>query len=162
VESAKGKGSTFTVVLPEAPEQSSSQPPKAPLPVGLPSRARLLIVDDEPAICEAIAGAFAGTREFVAATSADAAQAILEHDEAFDAIVCDLLMPERSGADLYRWIVERKPALAARTVFMSGGRAEDARRALGLPDQTRLISKPFDRVDFEAIVGRAMRATNSG
>ncbi|MEO7091837.1 MAG: PAS domain S-box protein, partial [Polyangiales bacterium] len=88
VDTAAGKGSTFTVVLPRATTlatASSSHPPRTRASM----RARILVVDDEASICESIAEVLGGDHEVVVATSAVEAREKLQRDRAFDLIVCD-------------------------------------------------------------------------
>jgi CheY-like chemotaxis protein len=44
----------------------------------------------------------------------EAGRAILEHDQAFDVILCDMMMPEMTGMALHEWLAMHHPALAAR------------------------------------------------
>jgi CheY-like chemotaxis protein len=44
----------------------------------------------------------------------------------FDVILADWNMDDGSGADLYRWISERRPDLLERVVFLTGGSMTDA------------------------------------
>jgi len=50
---------------------------------------------------------------------------LLLHHEEFDAIVSDWQMDDGSGADLYRWALAERPAIAERIVFLSDGEADD-------------------------------------
>jgi CheY-like chemotaxis protein len=50
---------------------------------------------------------------------------LLEHSE-FDVIVSDWNMDDGNGADIYRWIMQTKPHLAERVVFLADEEAEDA------------------------------------
>jgi CheY-like chemotaxis protein len=59
--------------------------------------------------------------DVVTVGSAREALAELGRGVNFDIILCDLLMPEMNGIDLYRVLEERSPALARRMIFLSGG-----------------------------------------
>ena len=69
---------------------------------------------------------------------------------AFDAVVCDLLMPEMGGVDFWGELGRRAPALAARTVFVTGaGLGEDLRGTMeGF--QGPIVEKPFTASDLRA------------
>jgi PAS domain S-box-containing protein len=154
VESELGKGSTFTIVIPatdRAIEPRSE--PRAPRKSG---RARVLFVDDEPAIGAAIAHALEGRHEIVTESSGRAACARLEKDDDFDAIVCDVVMPEMTGIELYQWILRHRPALGERVIFVSGGRGADARRNLGEIPHARWLDKPFTVEALESAIAEAM------
>jgi CheY-like chemotaxis protein len=85
----------------------------------------LLLVDDEPVLLMVMAdllgeAGFSVTR----AESGHGAIAQLEHGE-FDAIVADWHMDDGSGADIYRWLIEFKPWLVDRVVFLSSNDGDD-------------------------------------
>lgn len=74
--------------------------------------------------------------------SADLAMTLLEN-EAFDLVLCDLMMPRTSGMDLHRWLDARDPAAASRMLFMTGGAYTD-QAARFLREETREhVEKPF-------------------
>ncbi|MFW5920987.1 MAG: response regulator, partial [Polyangiales bacterium] len=68
----------------------------------------------------------------------------LEHDRQFEAIVCDLMMPDVSGMDLHAWLDRVEPPLARRMIFMTGGAYTDnARQFLDRVGNAQ-VQKPFD------------------
>jgi PAS domain S-box-containing protein len=153
VESVKGKGSTFTVVLPRA---MSTPPPRSSSMTGAhkaATRARVLVIDDEASICESIADVLGDEHDVVVTTSAVDARRLLEADRAFDVVVCDVVMPEMTGADLHRWLLEHDAGLAARMLFITGGRDGDAARALAAIEPWRWLEKPFTVDALEKKIG---------
>jgi len=89
------------------------------------SKPRLLLADDEPVLLMVIGDFLAQNGYQVTRVESGHAAIILLHHEEFDAIVSDWQMDDGSGADLYRWLVGQKPALAERIVFLSDGEADD-------------------------------------
>lgn len=82
--------------------------------------ARVLLVDDEPLILHGVSRLLE-RRGFSVRTSATGADAIAAlGSEPFDAVVCDLHMPQASGEQVYAAIVREHPALVSRLVFASG------------------------------------------
>ncbi len=80
----------------------------------------MLIVDDEPALASALA-AFLGLEHHVTVVGrAEQALALLSEGHRFDAIVCDVLMPQISGIDMYEQIERRFPAMMGRMIFITG------------------------------------------
>lgn len=75
----------------------------------------------------------------------------------FDVILCDMMMPGRTGADVYREVLAKRPDLAQRFLFMSGG-AVDREHAAFLESAPARIDKPFGakelRVEIARIAGR--------
>ena len=93
----------------------------------------------------------------IEAANGAAARAVLERDQAFDVIVCDVMMSEISGVDLHQWLAETHPMLARRFIFITGGAfTSRAREYLGEVDNIRL-EKPFDVANFKKIVSELVR-----
>jgi len=157
VDSEVGQGSRFTVRLqPSRPSAAAPgpPPPAAPAPVE-PRRARILVVDDEQLVAEAIERVLSEHHDVVAVGSGRAALARLAESR-FDVVVCDLLMPEMSGADFWAELHRRDPALAACTVVVTGaGLLDDARNAMG-GFAGPIIEKPFTAADLRAAVGQVL------
>jgi CheY-like chemotaxis protein len=81
--------------------------------------AKILIVDDEPAMCDLIAGIVrAEGHEAVSATHASSAVSRLDAGEEFDLAILDVVMPTMSGDDLAREIRRRDPD--AKVLFVTG------------------------------------------
>lgn len=122
-------------------------PPASRTPGG-----RVLVIDDEPMMGTTLRMALAEDHEVVIVESGEAARDLLKQDGGFDAILCDLMMPDLSGMELHAWLVQNAPQLARRVIFMTGGAyTESARRflaAVGNPN----IQKPFDVDDLLALV----------
>ncbi len=151
VESKLGQGTRFIVHLPmmtaqqSAPEENKRiADPMAAKPEEPTRRGRILVVDDEPTIALFIARYLSMEHEVVVASSGVEGQRILEEDTAFDLILCDLQMPNLSGMELYAWMEEKCPDVAARTVFMTGGAF--TQRARNFLDQVpnQRLEKPFE------------------
>ena len=105
---------------------------------------RVLIVDDEPLIGTTLKVLLADDHDVEFASSGSDARALLERDQGFDVILCDLMMPGVNGMDLYAWLRKADPELATRMVFMTGGVfTEEARAFLDSIPNAR-IEKPFD------------------
>jgi PAS domain S-box-containing protein len=160
-ESPPGAGATFVVTLPPAaprPETAEvSGPPAAPRP----RRARILAVDDEPQVLRSIQRAL-GAHEVVVADCGRDALTRLATDQAFDLILCDLMMGDMTGMDLHAELGRRSAALAERIVFMTGGVFTDGARDFlaGVPNAC--IEKPFDLVALRAMVAARAQAAAAG
>ena len=163
VESEVGQGTRFTVRLrpsrgaaaSPAPAASRSAPERA-----APRRSRILVVDDESLVLEAMERVLSEEHDVVAVGSGRAALQRIE-DGAFDVVICDLLMPEMSGADFWAELRRRDPGLAARTVLVTGaGLLEEARSAMG-EFEGPIVEKPFTAADLRAAVGRLLPASRT-
>ena len=154
VTSKVGFGSTFRVALPIA----------AQLPLALIeepviqelARSRILMIDDEAAVGRSIRLLLAPDHEVVNVTRALDGLAQLQSGQTFDMILCDVMMPEMSGIELFAQLQERFPAYTRRTVFMTGGaftsQAREALESLGTPR----LEKPFSEAQLRKMIALVM------
>ena len=164
VESVRGAGSAFTVVLPAVATTPPPPPKEAYRPSSpqLPARPRLLLIDDERNVREVLQALLKARFDVVAATSGQDALVKLTERADWHVVVCDLMMPEVSGMDIYDWVEQERPGLASRMVFMTGGAFTARARALldRLPD--RWIEKPFEFDEILALLDRLLEAQAVG
>jgi len=155
VESEPGRGTTARVELPPAPPTAQ----RTPVPAAHDrARRKVLVVDDELVVGKSLRRLLP-EHEVSVVTSAREALERIESDPDLDVILCDLMMPEVSGIELYHELEGRSPELASRVVFITGGAftpdASDFLRAAGNP----VLEKPFDLGRLRALVsGRSSRA----
>lgn len=115
---------------------------------------RVLFVDDEPRVLEAIQRMLsdaAGAWEVITATSGEQALALLE-DSRFDVIVTDIRMPGMDGATLLNKVHERWPSIT-RIVLSGHTDQEHAMRAMGSAHQ--FLSKPCNPKRLTDVVENA-------
>ena len=144
VQSMPGQGSTFSVILPaqaEIPDQPIASASPEPAPA---RRIRVLVVDDEPRIARGLARALRREHDVSALTSAREALECLRHDDSFDAVLCDVMMPDMTGVDFHRELERRKPELARRVLFFTGGAFTPSTQAFVRRMGDRCLEKPFD------------------
>jgi CheY-like chemotaxis protein len=89
-------------------------------------RPTLLLADDEPVLLMVMADLFFDAGYAVSRVDSGHGAILLLENAEFDVIVTDWNMDDGSGADIYRWIVQVKPWLAERVVFLAGEEGEDA------------------------------------
>jgi PAS domain S-box-containing protein len=159
VASAPGGGSRFTVCLPESdmmdvPKPEPIPPSLSPIPA---HRARILIVDDERAMRTTLAALLSDRYDVLTADSGASAIGTLKKDPAFDAVLCDLMMPEVSGVDVYAWMQSEAPELAQKVVFMTGGAFTTRARELLDRVPNRHVEKPFELGELSAALERVTR-----
>jgi signal transduction histidine kinase len=158
VESRSGAGTTFRVRLPAHESAAlSSLPPRAEAH-SLPA-SRILVIDDEPALCAVIRRLLHHEHEIVGFVDASAALDHLRRDNAFDLVICDIMMPNMSGIEFFGQLKKAEPQLAKRTLFMTGGAFTlPTRQFLGtVPNQ--LLEKPFETNALHAAIARVLEAS---
>ena len=119
-------------------------------------RIRVLVVDDEEMLSSTIARMLRAHADVTLAGSAAEALAQVA-GTAFDAIVCDVGMPNGGGEGLYRAIQARDVALAARMLFMTGGAVTLSQVAFLDEIADRGVSKPFRRDELLARLGELLK-----
>jgi len=104
---------------------------------------RVLVVDDEPAICRALSIALqrAGY-SVIAAQSGDAALAVLS-TEHVDVMVIDLRIPDTRGDVVFELAAATHPHLRHHTLFMTGDISERAYKLI-LSCKCPSLRKPFE------------------
>jgi PAS domain S-box-containing protein len=158
VASEPGHGTTFRVVL-RAAKRWRSGTTTGPHEVRPLIRRRVLIIDDERLVGEAIARALAEDNDVEVATDAQQALSRLAAHERFDVILCDLMMPVMTGMDLYADVMKREPRLAGRFVFMTGGAFTARARAFLESIVNPCLEKPLDMNRLRSIVAGAGTAS---
>ncbi len=102
VESRLGQGSTFRIRLPLTNELSKHQ--KEAVEAGFSRGIRILVVDDAKVVTDML-GAALKKEGYIVSTATSGTESIEKYrKEGFDAIVCDLGMPDMNGVELSRRI----------------------------------------------------------
>jgi signal transduction histidine kinase len=160
----EGRGATFTVRLPtvaaeeaegvngdrNSPLMSEGQAGDRPTLSGL----RVLVVDDEPDVCDLLAAILKTSgAEVMAATSAEEAFEALRRERP-DVLLCDLGMPGEDGFSLLRRVRALPPGQGSETpaaAITAYARDEDRIRALASGFQVH-IPKPVDPEELTAVL----------
>jgi two-component system, cell cycle sensor histidine kinase and response regulator CckA len=162
VESQLGQGTTMRVVLPaaEAPVLPEEKPAQAP-PKPSTRRGRVLIVDDEPAVGRALRRILR-EHDVELATSGRQALERLTLDSSYQAVLCDVMMPDLGGKDLYEAMRSMGTGMEQRFVFVSGGAfTQGARDFLArVPNVT--LEKPFDEAAVKRVVRELVLTHSAG
>jgi CheY-like chemotaxis protein len=154
VKSELGEGTSFFVSLPVASADTlhAAIPPAISV-VRSTRRAKILVIDDEPAVATTLSRLLGEEHDVVVATDGQHALECLER-QSFDVVLCDLLMPEMSGMELYEELRRRNPAQAERVAFMSGGAFTPRAASFLAQVQNPRIEKPFDLLAVLGLVAR--------
>jgi PAS domain S-box-containing protein len=154
VESIPGHGTTFRVILPPVTESSAKAQPRSASEASAGStkglRPSVLVIDDEPLLLKMMGSLLEPDHVVTCEARADAALTRIRNGERFDAILCDLMMPQLTGMDLYEALLEIAPRQAEAMLFVTGGAFTPRARAFldHVPNVT--IDKPFDAATLTA------------
>ena len=123
--------------------------------------ARVLVIDDEPAIGRAIMRALREAEVTVASGGSDGLRQALAEADQWDLVLCDIGMPDTDGVHIYNELKTEQANLLQRTVFMTG--ALHTERAREFVDQVNppLILKPFDVSQIREVLQAQLTAKST-
>jgi PAS domain S-box-containing protein len=153
VQSRRGEGTTFEILLPLATEET---PPSVSGPEEiLVGSGRILVVDDEDLVREtALEMARVLGYEAVGVGSAEAAIALLERDRDFAAALVDLRMPGMDGVELLEHL--RTRALGPPAILCSGGGYERHGARLAALELAGFLHKPFQLAELSSVLAQVL------
>jgi CheY-like chemotaxis protein len=93
----------------------------------------------------------------VTVTSARDALARVEAGEQFDVILCDLMMPEMTGMELWAALARARPGLEQRMVFITGGTFTERAREFLESTTNAWLEKPFEAGALREVVADHLR-----
>jgi len=160
VASEPGRGSTFRLHLREAVEPGR-------VSAGRVERAKgglhVLVVDDDVPVAKAIKRSLSRRYEVIALDRAQAALELIASGRRFDAILCDLMMPEMTGPQFHDELQRLVPEQAQRVTFMTGGAFTSEAREFLAVTSNPCVEKPLDMERlFPLLESRSPRYAPSG
>ena len=158
VASARGQGTTFTLVLPAVPRAEAQRHGHQPVsPGSLPPSLHgesVLVVDDEDLV-RSVAVKVLTSLGYRVTESADplaALEVYRDNWQTIDLVLLDMMMPHMNGRQLFENLREINPAVAA--VLMSG---YDATGTMdGATGFVGFISKPYTLQELATIVRQSL------
>jgi len=153
VESAVGRGTTFTVLLPRAQQAAEDRSTADCLPTGTE---RILVVDDEDFMVLPVKGILERLGYAVTAKtcSLETLELFKKDPQQYDLLITDLTMPHMTGDRLAAEVTAVRPDMP---VILTTGYADavdnDRFKQSGI---TAFISKPFRKHDLAETVRRAL------
>jgi CheY-like chemotaxis protein len=154
-ESKQGKGSVFTVLLPQL-DASSKAVAAGSRECALTGKERILLVDDDPSVVEITAMMLErlGTRVTAFTDAGEALKAFEADPAAFDLVITDQIMPGMSGSALAEKILAIRNDMP---VILCTGHEEHIleERAKGT-DIREFVTKPIARAELAAAINRAL------
>jgi two-component system, cell cycle sensor histidine kinase and response regulator CckA len=155
-QSQVGVGTTFRVELPAAEAALRSTRPPTLLEMPSLPRSRILFIDDEPALYTVVRRLLKDEHEIVGYFDPREALKSLDHDSAYDVIICDVMMPYMSGFDFLNEVRARDHDLAARVIFMTGGAFSDPTQQLLNELSNPVLEKPFETRALHMAIARVV------
>jgi two-component system NtrC family sensor kinase len=157
-ENSPRGGAVFHIELPisEPPAQLEEALPAASVEAPAADNLQILVVDDEPPIVGLLQRVLKQIGH-TADTASDGRVALQKLNTAtYDLVICDILMPDLSGPELYEQSLEQFPHLDNRFIFITGNVVDMDTRIFLEKSKLPWLSKPFLPADIEAIVNQTM------
>lgn len=160
VESDVGVGSCFHLRLPTAQPGQRVRHPQVwdDVPERSVRRLSILVIDDEPILCDGIRRALTSHDVTIVTCGLEGLRACLSCE--YDLVLCDVMMPDLSGYEVYARVRDLRPGMEHRFVFMTGGAFTPKARAFLDDVPNDRILKPFTLRELRTLV--AKRASHSG
>jgi signal transduction histidine kinase/CheY-like chemotaxis protein len=154
VRSTVGVGTSFRVVLPPAKRWRPASAGRLRAATDAPERRRVLVIDDDRQVGEAIARVLRDEAEVELVTEGRVAVDRFASGERWDVVLCDLMMPDCSGVDVYAGTLERAPDAVGSLVFMTAGAFTPRTRAFLENVSRPCLEKPLEAERIREIVRR--------
>jgi len=152
-------GSTGAEVVLTLPRSVlGGQTPLSTPPESLP-RMRILVVDDDAVNRQAMVLLLEreGHQIVAVENGLEAMERLGDRDTTFDAIVTDLQMPRLGGRAMYEQLVNNRPLVAKKFVFVTGDQARGETRAFLESCGQPSVTKPYDLGDLINAIGTVSR-----
>jgi len=113
---------------------------------------RILVVDDEPLVCTMVSRLIRRRYDVTTTTSSNDGLR-LARTQRWDAILCDIMMPELSGVEFLDRLRADGATAAHRIGFMTGGAFDpEVQTFLEGLGERGWLPKPFGRAEAEAFI----------
>jgi CheY-like chemotaxis protein len=120
------------------------------------TRGKVLIVDDEPAICSILARILLKKGLQTQTVSSGRAALAMLYERGYDLLVADLKMSGFSGMELYETLKKKRPDMADKTVFITGDTMTEETNEFLESSGRPYLAKPFTPMEFLEIIERAL------
>jgi signal transduction histidine kinase/ActR/RegA family two-component response regulator len=143
LQSEIGVGTTFRIYLPSSGDTTGAAKEEGPIEVKRGNGERVLVVDDEPPIREALVGTLEsnGYRAFTAEDGSDALALYFQRKEEIDVVLTDLAMAQMDGIALVRSLRKVNPDV--RVIVSSGHMQKDNMVVLNGLGVKSFLDKPY-------------------
>ena len=166
VNSKEGVGTKVIVQLPQAGAEKRIRnvtPIRIRRQTHDHAKPRILIIDDEAALLRSMRRVLSSQYSISTAAGGAEALELLADSCEFDAIFCDVMMPEVDGPMLYHRVIAQEPQLAERFVFCTGGaftsRAREFLESVDAPCAQKPLSLERIRDLIDSILHSAKQAS---
>jgi two-component system NtrC family sensor kinase len=142
-------GAKFCISLPRVAEKNGTVAASTAAAMTLATGLRILVADDESPIRNALSRFLEKSGHSVVAVDSGGAAIAAARNEAFDAVLLDMRMPDVSGKQVFEQWQREPPALARTVVFLTGDIVSTDLQQFLASTGRPFIAKPFE---LEAVI----------
>jgi len=153
VASVPGEGTTFRVTLPVAPAERVAPDVTHVEREAARRRGVVMVVDDDPLVRSFVRRALSNEHDVTVESCGEEVLARIQRGEHFDLILCDVMMPQMTGLELFDLISAIAPEQAKRIVFITGGAFTDSIQSVLEATGNPRLDKPFHADRLRELVG---------
>jgi CheY-like chemotaxis protein len=119
-------------------------------------RGRILVIDDDRLVTTALERSLSGSYDVVVEQRGFEVLERIRRGERFDVILCDVMMPQMTGIELYEVLGTVAPDQASAMVFVTGGASSAKARAFLDALRNPRINKPFTLPALIAVIDKCL------
>jgi two-component system, cell cycle sensor histidine kinase and response regulator CckA len=147
VYSEIGLGTVFKIYLPlpsDTVDTPVTEAENKEETAGLPLLGTILVVDDDPKVCQLLVELFKNQGHIVlnAGSAAEALHLVQTHQQSIDLLITDIVLPDNNGRELAQLIHKQKPQI--KVIFMSGYTRNVLNHHNLLEDNAVFMDKPLE------------------
>jgi signal transduction histidine kinase/ActR/RegA family two-component response regulator len=116
---------------------------------------RILLIDDDGVVLRSLARSLRTSFHVVPVESLREAETHIDR-QAFDVIVCDVMMPDGGAIVLHAWLEKHHPDLLGRMIFLTGGASSTEAREFLNAKQKAVLKKPFTLRELDDLVSEIL------
>jgi two-component system NtrC family sensor kinase len=151
-ENAPQGGARFVIELPVVTPRTTGEFQNLPAAQPVSDRLHVLVVDDEASVRVALQR-YLSSRGHEVETTASGKEALARmREDAFDAVIIDMRMPDLSGEQLFGELKSRDPSYAERVIFTTGQLVDDSVRSFLASTGRPCVPKPFEFTAFDQVL----------
>ncbi len=151
-ENATQGGARFVIELPIVAPRPTGEFPSAPASHPIADRLHVLVVDDEASVRVALQRYLSSKGHEVETTASGREALARMREDAFDAVIIDMRMPDVSGEQLFGELKARDPSYAERVIFTTGQLVDDSVRTFLQSTGRPCVPKPFEFAAFDQVL----------
>ena len=125
-------------------------------------RRRVLVIDDEPLVGRSLARLLGRAHDLTVLSSAADALRRIDRGERWDAILCDLMVPDLDGIGFYEALSARERGPLLRLAFTTGGAFGDRATRFLAEHDVLVVPKPVEPSLLLEIVEKLAASGTSG